>query len=124
MNMKAMEWKKPTISVFKEKSDKQEHEPFAVIKAQKISLKKTEKRSYNGEIIDFFVFMGDIDCINSDEGIRDNYVLCWFDDNIDDFSESFRKLTGVTFLSAPSYTESNGKRTYRSSFEAEYGLIS
>lgn len=43
MNMKAMEWKKPAISVFKEKSDKQEHEPFAVIKAQKISLKKTEK---------------------------------------------------------------------------------
>jgi hypothetical protein len=74
--MKVMEWKKPTISVFKEKSDKQEHKPFAVIKAQKISLKKTEKRSHNGEIIDFFVFMGDIDCINSDEGIRDNYVLC------------------------------------------------
>lgn len=122
--MKAMEWKKPTISVFKEKSDKHEHDPFAVIKAQKTSLKKTEKHSYDGEIIDFFVLMGNIDCINSDEGIRNNYVLCWFDDNIDDFSESFRKLTGVTFLSAPSYTESKGKRTYRSSFEAKYGLIS
>ncbi|WP_455368469.1 hypothetical protein [[Eubacterium] cellulosolvens] len=122
--MKSMEWKKPTISVFREKADKQEHEPFAVIKAQKISLKKTEKHSYDGEIIDFFVLMGDIDCITSDEGIKYNYVLCWFDDNIVDFSDSFRKLSGVTFLSAPSYTESKGKRTYRSSFKAKYGLVS
>ena len=124
MNMKAMEWKKPTISIFNEKSDKQENEPFVVIKAQKISLQEIERDRYSGEIIDFFIIMGDIDYINSDKGIRDNYVLCWFDDNIDDFSESFRKLTGVTFLSAPSYSESKGKRIYRSSFEASYGLIS
>jgi hypothetical protein len=121
--MKAMEWKKPTISIFKEKSDKQEHEPFAVIKAQKISLKKNEKHSYDGEIIDFFVLMGNIDCMNSEEGIKDNYVLCWFDDNIDDFTESFRRLSGVTFLSAPSCTESKGKRSYKSFFKAKYGLI-
>ena len=124
MNMKTMEWKKPTISVFKEKSDTQENEPFAILKAQKILLQVIENNNYNGEIIDFFVLMGDIDCINSDKGKRENYILCWFDDNIDDFSESLRKLTGVTFLSAPSYTESKGKRWYRLSFEAKYGLIS
>ena len=65
-----------------------------------------------------------LDHISSEEGMNNQYVLCWFDDSIDDFSESFRKLTGVTFLSAPSYTESKGKKFYRLSFKAKYGLIS
>ena len=68
--------------------------------------------------------MGDVNYISTDDGINDQYVLCWFDDNIDDFSKSFRKLIGVTLLSGPSYIESKGKRIYRLSFKAKYGLIS
>ena len=120
MNMKTMEWKKPTISFFKEKSDKQEPEPFVVIKAQKISLKKTEKHGYDGEIIDFFVLMGDIDYINSDEGIRNKYVLCWFDDSVDDFNESFRRLTGVSFPEGiKCKLDKRGKKICKSNFIAK-----
>ena len=122
--MKTIEWKKPTISIFRERPDKQENEPLVVIKAQKISIQEEEGRVFKGELIDFFSLMGDVDYISTDDGKNDQYVLCWFDDSIDDFSESFRKLTGVTLLSGPSYIESKGKRIYRLSFKAKYGLIS
>ena len=122
--MKTIELKKPTISIFRERPDKQENEPFAVIKAQKMSIQEEEGHVFKGELIDFFSLMGDVDYISTDEGINDQYVLCWFDDSIDDFSESFRKLTGVTLLSDPSYIESKGKRIYRLSFKSKYGLIS
>jgi hypothetical protein len=122
--MKTIEWKKPTISIFRERLDKHENEPFTVIKAQKISIEEEEGGGFKGNLKDFFSLIGDLNYISSEEGMNSQYVLCWFDDSIDDFSESFRKLTGVTFLSAPSYTENKGKKIYRLSFKAKYGLIS
>jgi hypothetical protein len=121
--MRILEWKKPTISLFRERHDKQENEPFAIIKAQKISIEEVEGGSFKGDLTDFFSLMGDVDYISSKEGLKDRYVLCWFDDSIEDFNESFRRLTGVTFPTVPSYTVSTGKRTYKASFGAKQGKI-
>lgn len=117
--MSIIECKRPTISIFRERLDKPETEPFAVIKAQKISIENVEDSGFKGEIIDFFSLMGNVDYISSDEGRKDNYVLCWFDDAVEDFNESFRRLTGVTFPTVPFYTVSAGKRTYKASFQAK-----
>ena len=121
--MSIVEWKRPTISIFRERFDKPEKEPFAVIKAQKLSIEEVEGVGFKCELADFFSLMGDVDYISSDDGRKDNYVLCWFDDAIEDFNESFRRLTGVTFPTAPSYTVSTGKRTYKASFQSKQGKI-
>ena len=117
--MSIIEWKRPTISIFRERFDKPENQPFAVIKARRISIEEVEGGGFKGDLVDFFSLMGDVDYISSDEGRKDNYVLCWFDDAIEYFNESFRRLTGVTFPTAPSYTISAGKRTYKASFQAK-----
>jgi hypothetical protein len=121
--MSIVECKRPTITIFRERHDKPETEPFAVIKAQKISIENVEDGGFKGDIIDFFSLMGNVDYISSNEGRKDNYVLCWFDDSIEDFKESFRRLIGVTFTTVPSYTVSAGKRTYEASFQAKQGKM-
>ncbi len=117
-----MESQKPTVCFFREKLDKPETEPFAVIKAQKIIVEAATK-GFKGNIAGFFTLMGDIDYISSVDGKKDSYILCWFDDSIDVFSEAFRKLTGVTFPSGLTYETHEGKRTYNASFEAKHGKI-
>jgi hypothetical protein len=121
--MSILEWKRPTISIFRERIDKPENEPFAVIKAKKLSIEEVEGGGFKGDLTDFFSIMGDFDYISSDDGRKDHYVLCWFDDVIEDFNESFRRLTGVTFPAVPSYTVSAGKRTYKASFQAKQGKV-
>jgi len=118
----ALESRKPTICFFRERLDKPETEPFAVIKAQKIILEATAK-GFKGNIVDFFALMGDIDYVSSADGKKDSYVLCWFDDSIDDFSKAFRKLTGVTFPSGLTCETRERKRTYNVSFEAKHGKM-
>ena len=119
--MEVLEWNKPAVVLYRERVDKPEREPFAVIKARKITVRTNQEGGFNGSLTDFFTLMGDIDYISSPKGRRDQYVLCWFDDSEDDFSKSFRRLKGVTFPSGLSYTETDRKRTYNASFQAEQG---
>jgi hypothetical protein len=119
-----LEWKKPTICFYHERFDKPETKPFAVVKAQKITLQVEADEEFNGGIADFFTLCGDVDCISSPNGKRDQYILCWFDDNIEDFSKAFRKLRNVTFPSGLSCRTSGRKRTYSASFQAKSGKVS
>jgi hypothetical protein len=120
--LKTLEWRKPTLVFYREKLDKPETEPFAVIKARKI-LVEIEDKGLKGKINDFFTLMGDIDYISSVEGKNEKYVMCWFDDLEDDFKKSSRKLNGVTFPSGVSFTTSEKKRMYNASFHARNGKL-
>lgn len=121
--MEVLEWNRPAVVFYHERVDKPEREPFAVIKARKILMKNVQEGGFEGEIIDFFSLMGDVDYVSTPEGRRDYYVLCWFDDSEDDFRKSFRRLNGVVFPSGLSYTVSNGKRTYNAQFKAKRGKL-
>jgi hypothetical protein len=68
--------------------------------------------------------MGDFDNISSKIGIADRYVLCWFDDEEDDFNKAWRLLTGVTFPAGINFvTDKKGKKTYNAAFKAEHGKL-
>jgi hypothetical protein len=121
--VRVLEWKNPTVTFYRERLDKPETEPFAVIKARKIVV-EAEDDGFRGNIVDFFALMGDVDHISSSSVKGQRYVLCWFDDAEDDFGRSFRKLSGVTFPSGLSFTTSDEKRTYNASFQAKYGKLS
>ena len=122
--MKVFEWKKPTISVYRERQEPPEKEPFVVLKAQRITLESMEGTGFTGTIDGFFKLMGDIEYISSPVGKKDQYVLCWFDDGIEDFDESFRKLAGVTFPDGIAPILSEDKELYKVSLQAEQGRIS
>jgi hypothetical protein len=50
--------------------------------------------------------------------------LCWFDDKADDFITGARRLTGVTFPPGMSFAvDERGKKTYNTSFKAEFGKL-
>ena len=121
--MKTMEWRKPAISLYHERLDKPETEPFAVIKSQKIKLEAKGDGGFQGAISDFFTLMGDVEVISTPGGMKDRYVLCWFDDSIDSFREGFRRLNGVTFPSGLSCQTSERKRTYNATFYAASGKV-
>jgi hypothetical protein len=122
VNLKVLESKKPVIIFYREKLDNPDTEPFAVIKARRMTV-ETKDNELKGEINDFFTLMGAINYVSSPEGKSGRYVLCWFDDSIDDFKKSSRKLTGVTFPSGVSFTTSEDKRTYNASFQARNGKL-
>jgi hypothetical protein len=116
-------WKKAVITFYREKYPR-ESEPFAVIKSAKLIISKTNKNKLIGEIKDFFPLMGNLDCISSIEGITEKYVLCWFDDSIDDFKFSFRRISGVSFTDPVSYVlDENGKKTYSANFVGTTGKL-
>lgn len=117
-----MEWKKPAVAFYRENLDKPETEPFAVIKAKKMTVESTDGEGFRGDISDFFVLMGDVDRIPS-KVKEEGYALCWFDDAEEDFRKAFRKLNGVTFSSGLSFTTSEGKRTYNASFRVRSGKL-
>jgi len=56
--LKVLEWKKPAIVFYHEKVSKPETEPFAVIKAKRITV-ETEDKKLKGKIDDFFTLIGD-----------------------------------------------------------------
>jgi hypothetical protein len=122
--MKVFEWKKPTITLYRERRDPPEKEPFVVLKARRITLEALESVGFTGTIDDFFTLMGDIQYISSPDGKKDQYVLCWFDDNVEDFDKAFRKLRGVTFPHGISSIPSENKELYKASLQAEQGKIS
>ena len=118
-------WIKPVITFYKERFGKQEKEPFVAIKARKLSVLKRKNCNQLGCILnDFFPIMGNIDYLSTKEGKEDCYVLCWFDDNENDFAKAFRRLNGVKFQEDINCeTDKKGKITCNAIFEAKYGKI-
>lgn len=118
------EWKRPVLTLYIERTPS-EKEPFAVVKASKLEISKSEKEgAIEGKICDFFPLMGNLDCISSEEGKSDGYIMCWFDDNEEDFNRAYRRLAGVTFPSGLQYVvDAKGKRTYNTAFNAKFGKI-
>jgi hypothetical protein len=115
-------WFKPVLTFYRERIPR-EKEPFVVVKALKIEVSKSEE-GYLGKINSFFPLMGNLDCLSSVEGKQDRYVICWFDDKVEDIDESFRRLAGVTFSSdVPYVIDARGKRTYEAKFKASHGRL-
>lgn len=111
---------KPVLSFYRENNEQPETEAFAVIKAKKLSITQTEKGTFNGSINDFFCLMGDIDQVQS----TNSYIVCWFDDQVDDFYEAFRRLSAVTFPSQLAYSlDKRNKRTYNTVFQAKHAKL-
>jgi len=116
-------WNKPVLTFYRERIPR-EKEPFAVVKASKLEVSKSEKAGYWGTINSFFPLMGNVDCLSSVEGKADHYVICWFDDKVENLNESFRRLAGVTFPSEVPYViDERGKRTYNARFKAKIGKL-
>jgi len=116
-------YEKPVIVFYRERSKKPEKRAFAAIKARRLAVSRAEK-GFRGKIKDFFPLMGNIDYVSSTEGIADCYVLCWFDDEEDDFKKAWRRLTGVTFTAGIVFTaDEKGKRTYNADFKAKQGKL-
>jgi hypothetical protein len=116
-------WNKPVLTFYRERTPR-EKEPFAVVKALELEVSKSEKEGYLGMINSFFPLMGNLDCLSSVEGKQDRYVICWFDDEVEDVDESFRRLAGVTFSEDVAYVvDDRGKRTYTASFKAKHGKL-
>jgi hypothetical protein len=118
-------YRKPTVILYKERFQTPETEPFAVVKAQRLVITKTENDTlYRCSLEDFFTFMGDMDIVSTKEGKTDSYVLCWFDDNVEDFGKAFRRFTGVSFLGGAEYVvDKKGKRTYNAVFTAKHAKL-
>jgi hypothetical protein len=118
-------WEKPVITFYKERSIKGAEEAFVAVKARKLIVsKKNDEKSINCSLVDFFPIMGKLDYIFTDQGKIDRYVLCWFDDNEDDFGTAFRRLTGVIFLNGINCIyDKKGKITCNCAFEAKYGKL-
>jgi hypothetical protein len=116
-------WNKPVLTFYRERIPR-ENEPFAVVKALKLIVTKSERTGYLGTINSFFPLMGNLDCLSSVEGKNDHYVICWFDDKVEDLNESFRRLAGVAFSSdVPYVVAERGKRTYSARFTAKIGKL-
>jgi hypothetical protein len=113
-------WDKPVLVFYKERQEKPERKAFAVVKAKKLMVSRGElETTFRCDISDFFPLMGDIDYISTGEGSSGQYVICWFDDEEDDFNKAWRRLTGVTFPNGMTFvTDNEGKRTYNVSFKA------
>jgi hypothetical protein len=116
---------KPALTIYKERFEKPEKEPFVAVKAKRIVISKTEKEmGYSCVLEDFFPIMGNLDYITTKEGKVDTYVLCWFDDSEDNFNSAFRRLTGVTFNEGIECINDNkGKIICNSRFKAKHGKL-
>lgn len=118
-------WNKPVLTFYKERLDAPEREAFLVVKATKLTISAVDRSNkLLGSIEDFFPLMGDMDYLASERGMSDRYVLCWFDDEEDDFSRAFRRLTGVRLLDGVTFEINlNRKKIYNASFQAEKGKL-
>ncbi len=111
---------KPVLSLYRENNEQPETEAFAVVKARKLTVTKSEMGQFSGSINDFFCLMGDIDHVQPER----RYVVCWFDDQVDDFYLAFRRLSGVTFPSQMSFSvDKHDKRTYNTNFQAKHAKL-
>ena len=120
MFLSELVWNKPVLSLYKENNELPEREAFAVIKAKKLTVSKSGNDEFKGSITDFFCLMGDLDQV----GRSGKYVVCWFDDSIEDFYAGFRRLSGVTFPNGVSFSvDKRDKRTYNTIFEARHAKL-
>ena len=116
-------WNKPVLTLYRERKPV-EREPFAVVKARKLTVLKSAEGDLTGSITDFFELMGTVSCLTSEEGAGDRYIVCWFDDDEEDQNLAGRRLTGVTFSSRViCRLDLKDKRTYNGSFTAENGKL-
>jgi len=116
-------WNKPVLTFYRDKNPP-EKEPFVVVKTTKLEVTKSKDKLLAGEIIDFFPLMGTLDSLSTIEGIADKYIICWFDDTVDNLSLAFRRLVGVTFSSKISFiVDEKGKLTYNAKFKAKNGKV-
>lgn len=113
------------LTFYRERFGKPEREAFVAAKARKLVVSGTEKDAkFKCALQDFFPIMGKLDYVSSKEGKADRYVLCWFDDTIDDFGKAFRRLTGVTFPEGiKCVTDEKGKISCNADFEAKHGKL-
>lgn len=118
-------WEKPVITFYKERIDRIEKEPFVAVKAQRLVVsQKNEDKKFSCILQDFFPIMGKLDYVFTEEGRIDKYVLCWFDDNEDDFSKAFRRLTGAVFSNGiKCITNENKKIICNCVFQAKHGKL-
>jgi len=111
-------WRKPVLSFYRENNEQPEREAFAVVKAQKLTV--SEKDGFNCKIEDFFCLMGDVDQVQPDK----KYVVCWFDDAIEEFYAGFRRLSGVTLEGGLNFTvDKRNKRTYNAVLQAKHAKL-
>jgi hypothetical protein len=117
-------WKKPVLCFFKERDVNPEIDPFVVVKAKQVTIKKSVDGKLTGDFHDFFTLMGDADYLSTPEGLADHYIVCWFDDTEPDMTKDLRRLRGVTLSSKATYVVNEaGKRTYNATFKAEQGKL-
>ena len=118
-------WEKPVITFYRERFEKPETEPFLVVKARKLVVsKKEEATKFKCALEDFFPIMGKLDQISSEKVKTNRYVLCWFDDTVDDFGKAFRRLTGVTFQDGiKCITDKKGKISCNTDFIAKHAKL-
>ena len=117
-------WDKPVLTLCRDRRPQPEREPLAVIQAKKLIVTTSEKKTLEGNVEDFFALMGNLEYISFKGGEIDRYVICWFDDKEEDFIQAARRLSGVTFPPRISFkVDERGKRTYSTTFKAEYGKL-
>ena len=117
-------WNKPVLTFYRDRRPQPEREPFAVVQTKRLAVTTSEKKTLEGNLDDFFALMGNLDYITFKGGEIDRYVVCWFDDKEDDFIQAARRLEGVTFPPGmPFKVDESGKKTYNTSFKAEYGKL-
>lgn len=116
-------WTKPVLTFYRDKRPP-EREAFAVAKAKRFAVSKSEDGTLSGSIRDFFPLMGNLDCISSKKKSDDRYIICWFDDAEEDLSKAGRRLTGVTFsLEVACVVDGKGRKTFNAKFNAEHGKL-
>ena len=117
-------WNKPVLTLYRDRRPQPEREPLAVVQAKKLTVITSEKKTLEGNMEDFFALMGNLDYVSFKGGEIDRYIVCWFDDKEDDFIQAARRLSGVTFPPGMSFkVDERGKRTYNTTFKAEYGKL-
>ena len=117
-------WDRPVIIFYRERIDEPERRAFLVVKAQRLIISRDEKKEeFNGIIKDFFPLMGDVEYLSSEKGISNRYVLCWFDNEEENFNKSWRRVLGVSFPSGISLDVNAMKKTYNAVFKAEKGKL-
>ena len=117
-------WEKPVIVFYKEREKPRETKALVAVKARKITVSRQSENKLTGTIEEFFPLIGDFEYPFSSEGKTDNYVLCWFDDKVDDFNIAFRRLTGVTFPQGiRCQVNENDKKVCNTTFSAKQGKL-
>jgi hypothetical protein len=112
------------LTFYRERFGHPEREAFVVVQAQRLIVSKEDDGKLCCSLEGFFPPMGNIDCLSTEDGKADRYVLCWFDDKVEDFGEAFRRLTAVTFPEGVKFvTDERGKRTYNAVFVASHGKL-